>query len=188
VKIWLILNSLGLLIVAAVLFLLLRQMGFVLHRVGPVGARASSDGPRVGENIAHHLPELAATSRERTAKLILFITETCSVCREVKSAAEALAKIWHANADIFLIYDAATAEAETVIRRAGKGLLAKHDQNARKRLDIKFVPFGLVVDADWNVVGKGLINEISHLESLLELERSQHREKHRVTVQEGAHA
>ena len=40
--IWLILNSFGLAVVGVLLFLALRQIGFILHRVSPLGARSTT--------------------------------------------------------------------------------------------------------------------------------------------------
>jgi hypothetical protein len=98
--VWLLLSSVDLAIVSVVLYLLLRQMRYVLRRVGPTGARGTPDAPRVGENLTHHMPELAAGKLRAKAKLIIFVSDACSICAEVRRGAEALAKAWRNDADL----------------------------------------------------------------------------------------
>jgi hypothetical protein len=142
---WQLLNSLGLIAVSAVLYLVLRQMGFVLNRVGPSGARGSADGPRIGENISHQIPEVRQSGK---AKLIVFGADSCPVCARVKSDAVEIARNWKSDAEIFLIYDSATLG------------------------DVTSVPFAIVTNEHGEVMSKGLVNEGAHLESLLEQQRS----------------
>jgi methylamine dehydrogenase accessory protein MauD len=169
---WLLLNSMGLAIVSVILYLVLRQLGFVLHRVGPPGARGGVDGPRIGENIQHAFPDVVRRLRQRP-RLIVFVAEACSICGAVKAGAQELARTWRQDADILLVYDCESAEqsSSSLVEQA-PGLYSIQDCNLRLALGVRFVPYGLVSDASGYVVGKGLVNEISHLESLLELERA----------------
>lgn len=165
---WLTINSLGLAILAIVLYLALRQIGFVLHRIGITGARGTNDGPRIGENLSGHLPPaLAATSK---AKLLVFVSRQCSICEEIRVAADALAQSWSSDADIILVYDCDAAQQAEAIGQQRLGLYKGTDCNLRKSLGATFVPFAIVTDSSGTVVGKGLVNAIPHLESLLELE------------------
>ena len=169
---WLILNSIGLVCVSAIVYLVLRQLGFVLNRVGPVGARSTTEGPRVGENVTHHFPELVSDGSHARSKLIVFVSDSCSVCKLIRNGAEELCKVWRRDADILLIYDATEEAGPTPLQRHSPGLFIKRDRDLRRSLGATFVPFGLVTDWSGNVVGKALVNEIAHLESLLELERA----------------
>jgi hypothetical protein len=166
---WLTMNSLGLAIIAAVLYLTLRQIGFVLHRIGTSGARGTDDGPRIGENLNTHLPpNLVATSK---AKLLVFVSRQCSICEEIRQAADALAQSWNRDADIILIYDCDASQRTQAVSQLRIGLYMGTDCAMRNSLGATFVPFAIAANTHGTVVGKGLVNEISHLESLLELER-----------------
>lgn len=169
---WLLLNSLALAAVSAVLYVVLRQLGFVLHRVGPTGARSTPEGPRIGENVSHYLPNVAEIESPRKARLIVFASDACSICAAIRSGAEELARSWRQDADILLIYDCENEGDASPLRRAAQGLFVMRDCHLRRSLGATFVPFGIVTDSAGTVVGKGLVNEIAHLESLLELERS----------------
>lgn len=170
---WLTLNSIGLALVSAILYLVLRQLGFVLNRVGPVGARSTPEGPRVGENLMHHFPELDIVGSQSRSKLIVFVSDSCSVCQRILSGAEELSRFWHHDADILLVYDATDASDQTKLQQLSPGLFIKRDRDLRARSGAMFVPFGIVTDRQGNVVSKALVNEIAHLESLLEAEREQ---------------
>jgi hypothetical protein len=186
---WLLLNSVGLAGIAAVLFLVLRQIGFLLQRVGLSGARGTAEGPRIGENLAHYLPQLQQRDSGKKAKLIIFGSDSCSICSRVRSGAEELAKSWKADADILLIYDCLEESDQTEFQRISTGLFFKRDCHLRRSLGATFVPFGIVTDPTGTVAGKGLVNEIGHLESLLELEKSKSRELlQNVTLEKGAEA
>ena len=49
-------------IVIGALFLTIRQVGILLNQVGPVGARGSTQGPRIGENITPHVSSLSSVA------------------------------------------------------------------------------------------------------------------------------
>src|SRR6476620_10694580 len=103
---WLLLNTAGLLILSAVVFLMLRQIGFLLQRSGVVGARATAEGPRIGESIVSHFPPAGIPNGK--AKLLVFLSDYCVVCKMVRAGAEPLARQWSQHADIYLIYDCAS--------------------------------------------------------------------------------
>jgi hypothetical protein len=163
------LNSLGLAAVSAVLYLVLRQLGYVLRRITPSGARSSPDGPRIGENVTLHIPELAGEPR---SALVVFVSTECSICAVVRAGAEELARTWRGEARIFLVYDGSGERDETDFIEVDAGIYQKRSFGLRRALGTSFVPFAFVTDGRGTVVGKGLVNEVGHLESLLEVART----------------
>lgn len=170
---WLILNSVAISAIALVLFLTLRQLGYVLHRVGPVGARGTDEGPRVGENLEFHLSRLSLPRDDAKPMLLVFGSESCGVCATVRAGAEALLRAWKKDANFIFIYDSTSDLGNRQLTRLSRGSYELHDTSVRHSLGITFVPFALVVNRELTVIGKGLVNDASHLESLLELERAQ---------------
>jgi methylamine dehydrogenase accessory protein MauD len=173
-RVWLFLNSISIAAIGAILFLMVRQIGFILKRVGPVGARSTSDGPRIGENVVHYFSAMrsAADKSGGKSKLVIFGSDACSICAVIKKGAETLSKVWSMEADLYLIYDCEEKSGESALTILSKGLFFARDCNLRKQLGVTFVPFAMVLDHAGTVIGKGLVNEIGHLESLLELEKS----------------
>ena len=167
---WLALNSAGIVILGAVTFLILRQLGFVLQRAGPSGARMTNEGPRVGENVSPLFP--AAATKNGKSKLVVFLSDHCSVCKLVRAGAEPLAKVWKQDSEIYLVYDTESRDSETEFELIAPGLQVRRAFRLREALGASFVPFAAVMSPDGVVVGKALVNEIAHLESLLEQERA----------------
>lgn len=173
---WMVINSSAIVVIAVILYLLMRQLGFVLQRVSPTGARGSTAGPRVGENLSHYIPGLVDGEAATRAKLIVFGSDACSICAQIKAGAEKLAKDWWPDADIYLIYDCDYGTEASKPERISRGVYFQRHCSLRKELGATFVPLGVVADRYGTVVGKGVVNEIAHLESLLELERTRSKE------------
>ena len=164
-NIWLTINSIGLLITATVLYLTIRQVGLILGRLGPMGARSEADvGPRVGENLSSVLIEPLMPKNGKPT-LYVFGSDSCGVCAKVKPAVESLIKYWRDQSNIIMVYDGA-AKRET---DAASAVPLIRSDSLREKIGVTFVPFAVVVDPVGVVLGKGLVNDISHLESLLEL-------------------
>jgi hypothetical protein len=168
---WLTINSIAIALVCGILFLVMRQLGYVLQRWGPVGARGTPEGPRIGENIAAHFPP--AGSHSAKSNLLVFLSESCGVCGAVREGAEELARVWNREADIFLIYDCLPDQQSTEMRVISSGLFLKRDCALRQALGATFVPFAVSTSSTGVVSAKGLVNEVSHLESLLEAEKAE---------------
>jgi hypothetical protein len=166
--VWLAINSVLILIVIGALFLTIRQVGILLNQVGPVGARGSTQGPRIGENITAHVASLAGGGAASTApSLYVFASESCAVCASVRKGAETLARYWSDRAAIRLVYDEHPRSPS--IGSLARGLSVWHDPGLRGRLGVELVPFAVMTNAAGEVIGKGVVNDASQLESLLEL-------------------
>jgi len=169
--IWLTFNSVAILILTGLLYLTVRQLGILLARSGPVGARhAEGIGPRIGENIRSFVEPLA-DGAELPARpgLYAFLSNACAVCTVVEKAAIQLGLHWHRRVNIFLIYDGAAPQNEVGYRVVGRGVFMLRHPDVRERLSVNAVPHAVMVDAEGVVLGHGIVNAISHLESLLEL-------------------
>jgi methylamine dehydrogenase accessory protein MauD len=167
-KIWLIINSVGLFITASMLYLTIRQVGLILGRVGPVGARSSeSVGPRVGENLTPLIDSIDIPGRNGKPVLLILGNNGCGVCAKIRRDVDSLASYWASKADIVLIYDQLPPGAKNEKDNGGKVPIIRSDM--RTKVGVGFVPFGVIVDPAGVVLGKGLVNEMSHIESLLEL-------------------
>lgn len=164
-RLWLILNSTAIVVLAGLQYLVIRQIGLMLVRLGPIGARSSADdGPRAGEVLSRQLADLRAVLPEPPRDLlVLFGSRSCSLCGEIRAAAELLQTHWR-SVTIVMVYDEVFEPPACTLP------LFLNWADRRRDLDIKAVPFGVRVDARDRVLGKGLVNTVSHVESLLELQ------------------
>ncbi len=166
---WLFLNSIFIVGLLIVQYLTLRQVGAMLVRLGPIGARSDeSAGPRRGECLATQLEAIRGQlAPSPTDVLLLFGTASCSICQEVLGSAEHLAAYWARTVHLVYIYDEV---ATTLPATPTSRLVVIFDGwRLRESLGIDSVPFGVRVDGQDRVLGKGLVNAASHIESLLEL-------------------
>ena len=153
------------------LFLSIRQIGILLARSGPVGARHSDGvGPRIGENIRPFVePLFNDAAMQGRPGLYVFLSNACAVCTIVEQAAVRLGTHWHDRANIFLIYDGGPEDVDVGYRAVGRGAFLLRHPDIRERLGVNSVPHAVVINAAGVVLGQGLVNASSHLESLLEL-------------------
>lgn len=167
---WLAINSAAILIVSFIVYLVIRQIGFLLNRVGPSGARTTDEGPRVGENLDRFISKyLSLPLCGRDIQLLIFGSHSCSICSTVKVGAERLSEVWNRKANILIIYDKSRTTGHEKFERLKSGFyFLETDAAARRGLNISFVPFALVADGEGKVLRKALVNEIGHIESLLE--------------------
>jgi len=166
-KIWLIINSIGIIITTGLLYLTIRQVGLILNRLGPMGARSQPDlGPRVGENIASFFIGLLANFKPIKPTLYVFGSDSCGVCSKIRPAVESLVKYWSNKSNIVMVYDG-NGKNEHVGNGSVLPLVRTND--LRQKLGVNLVPFAVMVDGNGIVLGKGVVNDVSHVESLLEL-------------------
>ena len=148
---------------SVLLYILLKQVGQILRTTGPVGARLSVEGPRIGENIGHHIDPLARIDHDK-GLLVVLASTSCGVCDAVREGAEGLYRHWRKEFEILFVYE----DRDVRTQKRGDGVIIAQSRELRRRLGIGFVPFALVATPDGTVVSKALVNHIGHLESLLE--------------------
>lgn len=139
-----------LVVLCVVVVALARQVGTLHLRLGPRGALEIDDeGPQLGEALPA-VPARAADGGTLTiggagaARLVLFSSPTCIVCREVAPGLPAAA-------------------------RAG-GLVPQivHDADAERTFDVPGTPFLLVLDDLGIVRAKGTVNNLEQMEGLVD--------------------
>jgi methylamine dehydrogenase accessory protein MauD len=165
---------------AVVQYLSIRQIGIMLSRLGPIGARSvDSEGPRTGEFIAKQMNGIRGILPHSTSDVLyLFGSKACSVCKDVRLGAAKLVPHWSSEVVIVFLYDESSASASELTFDQEAGMWIFYNSfELRESLRIQAVPFGVLVDEDDRVIGKGLVNTISHVESLLELTVGLHNEK-----------
>ena len=168
-KIWMVINSGALLLTATFLYLTIRQVGLILGRMGPMGARPMEAGPRIGENIMPLFGTEGRFGDSQKPTLYIFGSDSCGVCKHVKPAVESLLKYWNSKSNIIMIYDGDAKNGQSPSGSDTESVPLIRRNDLRQKLGINFVPFGMMVNSQGVVLGKGLVNEISHVESLLEL-------------------
>lgn len=138
-------------VLAAIVVALARQVGTLHLRLGPRGAlEVDSEGPPLGE-APPAVPAVDEGNRRvlvggpGPSRLVLFSSPTCSICRDVAPGV------------------AAAASA------AGLTSLILHDPDVERVYDVPGTPFLLVMDELGVVRAKGTVNNLEQVEGLVDL-------------------
>jgi thiol-disulfide isomerase/thioredoxin len=103
------------------------------------------------------------------ALLLVFGSTSCPICKQVMKAAEKLSNMWKESAQIAVLIEGGDAKESKPVG-ADSSFIRIHTSNIyRQQLNIPMVPFAFVVDDKQLVLGKGVVNEVSHMEGLLSL-------------------
>jgi hypothetical protein len=157
-------NSIAICLLAAIQYIVLRQIGVMLVRLGPGYARPLNQGPRQGEDLRRKLASLWAHYRQSLPTLYIFASSLCPICESIRKACTKVAPHWLGVADIVFIYQSDEAPPQ---KETANVVIWSHPQ-LMDELDIRLVPYGVMTDATTTVIGNGLISNASQLESLLE--------------------
>ena len=165
------------LVLAAVVLALVRQIGVLHERVAPAGALVGRGGPAVGVTAPRFdltdwngLPrQIGGTDPDGTGTLLAFVSPTCPVCKTLLPVLEAVARAERRRVRLVLASDGPRAEHETFVRAHR---LADRIYVLSTALGVAYqvgkLPYAVLIDSDGVIRARGLVNTREHLESLFE--------------------
>jgi len=139
------------LVLATVVVALARQVGTLHLRLGPRGAlEVDAEGPALGDAPPpmpgiDHDGDRVLVGGPGPARVVLFSSPTCSICREVAPGIPAAASA------------------------AGLTPMVLHDPELERVYDVPGTPFLLVMDGSGIVRAKGTVNNLEQVEGLIDL-------------------
>lgn len=161
------------LVLAGIVFALMRQIGVLHERVAPAGALMHAGGPQVGEPAPvltlSDWSGVARTVGGRNADgmrtLLLFVSPSCPVCKTILSIVMPMARSQRFR--LLLASDGARAEHDAFVRDNG---LSTYAYFLSRELGLAYqvgkLPYAALIDGDGVLRAKGLVNTREHLESL----------------------
>lgn len=167
---WLILTGLIFVVVA-----LLRQVGMLHERLGPVGALTLPGGPQVGdaaprfelEAVDGRQVSLGGTASAST--LLFFLSPACPVCKAMIPAIKSIVKEHGPALRLVLASDGDVEAQHAMVAEYG---LEKYPLVLSTALglahEVSKLPHAVLIDPQGRVAAKGLVNNREHLESLFE--------------------
>jgi methylamine dehydrogenase accessory protein MauD len=168
VILWGVVIALGVLLITT-----LRLVGVLHHRLGPVGALVVDEGPRLDEllvtELATSVPALRFP-RERDV-LMVFLSDRCPSCLNLMDSLIAFSRRNAESVDVLLLPAGGGLREDGPIASHAAGLRLVPEPSLAKALQIAMTPFGLWVDRAGITRGKGIVNHIEHLDSLLDMAR-----------------
>jgi methylamine dehydrogenase accessory protein MauD len=153
---------------------LARQVGVLHERVAPAGALISGAGPGVGEQsprlevhaLAGNAITIGGTLATGKALLMLFVSQTCPVCKKLIPIAVDFAK--SERLDVLFVGDADLSEQRKLIGQFGldeRRFVNGPEIGMAYRVDK--LPYAVLLDDLGVIAAKGLVNSREHFESLI---------------------
>jgi len=159
------------------LLMLLRQVGMLHLRINPTGARMLPPGPDIGERVKPILlkdlddQERHVSVNHAMAKdlLILFLSPVCRTCSSLIPSVKAVLRE-NSELECAILLFSDDKELCRKFRRKHRlsQVFCSYTLRARDHFQIGLTPYGVVIQRDGIVLAKGVVNQIEHLESLLE--------------------
>ena len=161
------------LILGAVVFGMVRQIGVLHERVAPMGALANDRGPDVGEmapdmkiaGMDGGLVQIGGPVTGGRSRLLLFVSPSCPICKKLLPIARSFAS--GERLDVVIVGDGDVAEQREMIRANGlEGIPYVNSPQVGMAFQVGKLPYAILIDEDGVIRAKGLVNSREHLESL----------------------
>lgn len=170
---WLVILGLGITI-----FALLRQVGLLHERMGPVGALTVAKGAKPGDELPSLiLPSLTGGDvitggPAQAATLYFFLSPDCPVC---KSLLPVIGSIREREKDwlrVVLASDGDGDHAGYITRQKLDSYPYIVSSDLGLAIGVSKLPYAALIDKDGKIVAHGLTNTREHIESLFEAKRT----------------
>lgn len=164
-------------VLAAVVLALVRQIGVIHERVAPAGALMLAAGPKPGD-VAPVLElsdwsgrplRIGGRDGNGLSTLLFFTSPTCPVCRTLLPILDSVRAAEGRWLRVVLASDGPRAGHEDFVREQR---LERHPYLLSTELGLAYrvrqLPYAVLIDAEGIVRAAGLVNTREHLESLFE--------------------
>ncbi|MBS0580891.1 MAG: methylamine dehydrogenase accessory protein MauD [Proteobacteria bacterium] len=168
------------LVLAAVLLAVVRQLGVLHERITPAGALMLNRGLTVGEpapslevvDLAGRALQLGARHPDGRSTLLLFVSPSCPVCKTLLPAVKSTGRGERDWLDLVLASDGDLAEQQAFVRAQGLEAIPYVVSRALGlAYQVSRLPFAALLDENGVLRARGLVNSREHLESLFEAKR-----------------
>lgn len=164
-------------VLALIIYALVRQVGVLYERVAPAGAlmmnsrlRVGNDAPRLnvidmdGKVHAVGVPSAAGRSM-----LLFFVSPTCPVCRILLPVIKSARRSEQSWLEILLASDGSRDDHLRYIRENGlEGYTYVSSELLGTSYGAGKLPYAVLIDEQGKIASMGIINSREHLESLFE--------------------
>ena len=164
-------------VMAVMLFALVRQIGVLYERVAPAGALMLNQTLTVGEeapkldllDMDGNLITIGGVPVDSKSKLLFFVSPTCPVCKTLLPVVKSADKSEQKWLDIILASDGDHHDHKTYIAEQGLEKFTYISSEILGRsYGVSKLPYAILLDEEGKVASMGIINSREHLESLFD--------------------
>ena len=168
------------LVLAAVVLALTRQLGVLHERIAPAGALMLNRGLTVGEpapvlevtDLDGRVHGVGLARGDGRSTLLLFVSPSCPVCKTLLPAVLSSRRDERGWLDVILASDGNVGEQREFVHRQGlQGIPYVVSAPLGLAYQVSRLPFGALLDEKGILRARGLVNSREHLESLFEAQR-----------------
>lgn len=168
---------LAVVVLAALVFALARQIGVLHERLAPAGALLLRGGPQIGEaapawagtDLYGRATRLGGPSEDGRGTLLLFVAPGCPVCKSLLPVVRRIAAEEATHLRVVFASDGDEAAQRVFAAEHGlDGFPYVVSTELGLAHGVGRLPHAVLTDAGGIVRAKGLVNSREHLESLLE--------------------
>lgn len=165
------------LLLGAVVFALIRQIGVLHERLGPVGALMMDRGPAVGDrapmfelrDLGERPVKIGGIQEQGKSTLLFFLSPTCPVCGSLMPMLKDVAREESRWLRLLFASDGDLEEQRGAVRRYG---LEDYPYVVSSDLGMAFqigkLPYAVIIDGEGQIAAKGLVNSREHIDSLFQ--------------------
>ncbi len=165
------------LVVAAMIFALVRQIGILYERVAPAGALMAGSGLKTGEEtpvldlktLDGRAIRVGGTSSTGKSTLLFFLSPNCPICKTLIPILTAMRKSEASWLEIVFASDGDEKEHRQWLREnkleSWPYILS---QQLGMTMQVAKLPFAALIDENGILCARGLVNSREHIESLFE--------------------
>lgn len=167
-------------VMAAMMLGMLRQIGILHERLPSSGALSLSGGVRPGEEVAaasyatlqgQNLT-IGGASEDGRATLLFFVSPSCPMCKSMLPTVLGMANRLGRTTRLVLASDGDVPLQQRMVEREGlDGYPLVLSMELGRKLGVAKLPYAALIGADGRLVAKGLVNNREHVESLFEAQR-----------------
>ncbi len=165
------------LVLVAVVFALVRQLGVLHERVAPAGALMAGKGLKTGEQVpvlelqtlAGNALRIGAERNDGKSTLLFFLSPTCPVCKTLIPVLQAMSRSEADWLEIILASDGDEKEhREWLKKKKLESWPYVLSPQLGLSMQVAKLPFAALIDEKGVLCARGLVNSREHIESLFE--------------------
>jgi len=165
------------LVLVAVVFALVRQIGVLYERVAPAGALMSGKGLKTGElapvlelqTVDGRSLKIGGERFDDKSTLLFFLSPTCPVCKTLIPVLEAMRKSEANWLEIVLASDGDLVEHRAWLKKQQmESWPYVLSPQLGLTMQVAKLPFAALIDEKGVLCARGLVNSREHIESLFE--------------------
>lgn len=175
------------LVMAVVIFALVRQIGVLYERVAPAGALMVNRKLGVGQEAPRVMAQRldggtleAGVPAPGRSQLLFFLAPDCPLCKSLLPAVLSAARAERDWLDLVFASDGDTTPHAELVRRHGlEGFPYLLSEVLGRSYGVSKLPYGVLIDEQGRIASLGIVNSREHLDSLFEA-----KERKVATIQE----